>query len=114
MATKTTRTDTTETSVTEAAPDKAAKRRGPTLNRVSMIGRIATEPVLRYTSNGVAVSNFRLANNGTYEVQFHRIVAWRGLAEIAARYLSKGRLVYVSAPGQPDLDWPGRHGALRA
>ena len=73
MATKTTRTDTTETSVTEATAEKGARRRGPSLNRVSLIGRVATDPVLRYTPNGVAVTNFRLANNGTYAVQFHRI-----------------------------------------
>lgn len=112
MATKTTRTDTTETSVTEATPDKAAKRRGPSLNRVSMIGRVATDPVLRNTPNGVAVTNFRLANNGTYDVQFHRIVAWRGLAEIAAKYLSKGRLVYISGR-LGSRTWTGQDGVER-
>ena len=112
MATKTTRTDTTETSVADATPEKAARRRGPSLNRVSLIGRIATDPVLRYTPNGVAVTNFRLANNGTYEVQFHRIAAWRGLAEIATKYLSKGRLVYVSGR-LSSRTWTGRDGVQR-
>jgi single-strand DNA-binding protein len=41
------------------------------------------------------VTRFRIANSGTDEVQFHTIVAWRRLAEIAAEHLSKGRLVYV-------------------
>ena len=112
MATKTTRTDSTEPSVTEATPDKAAKGRGPSLNRVSMIGRIATDPVLRYTSNSVAVTNFRLANNGTSEVQFFRVVTWRGLAAIAAKYLTKGRLVYISGR-LGSRTWTGQDGVER-
>jgi single-strand DNA-binding protein len=105
-------TDRAVPRIIQRAPEKAAKRRGPSLNQVSMIGRIATDPVLRYTSNGVAVTNFRLANNGTYEVQFHRIVAWRGLAEIAAKYLSKGRLVYVSGR-LGSRTWTGQDGVER-
>lgn len=112
MATKTTRSDTTETTVTEASSEKGARRRGPSLNRVSLIGRIATDPMLRYTPKGAAVTNFRLANNGTYEVQFHTIVAWRGLAEIAAKYLSKGRLVYVSGR-LSSRTWTGSDGQDR-
>lgn len=69
--------------------------RGPSLNRVSLIGRLTADPVLRYTANGTALVRFRIANNGTDAVQFHNIVAWRKLGEIAAEYLSKGRLVYV-------------------
>lgn len=92
MATK----DKGTVSIEEATQHADRRRRGPFLNRLSLIGRVATTPVLRYTSNGVAVTNFRLANNGTDEVQFHTIVAWRGLAEIAAQYLSKGRLVFVA------------------
>jgi single-strand DNA-binding protein len=82
-----------------ATQDNAAqaerRQHGPSLNRVSLIGRVATEPRLRYTPNGIAVTSFRLATNGTEAVQFHTIIAWRGLADIAAQYLSKGRLVYV-------------------
>ena len=94
MATKVTAPD----AVTTANPDspQAPRRSGPSLNRVSLIGRLTADPKLRYTSKGTAVASFRVANNGTYEVQFHNIVAWRGLAEIAAEHLSKGRLVYLS------------------
>jgi single-strand DNA-binding protein len=93
MATK----DTVPTAATAATPDNppAARRRGPSLNRVSLIGRLTADPQLRYTTNGTAVTSFRIANNGTDEVQYHSIVAWRGLAEIAAQHLSKGRLVYI-------------------
>ncbi|MGH7722099.1 MAG: single-stranded DNA-binding protein [Candidatus Dormibacteria bacterium] len=94
MATKVTAPE----AVTTANPDtqSAPRRSGPSLNRVSLIGRLTADPKLRYTSNGAAVASFRIANNGTYETQFHNIVAWRGLAEIAAEHLSKGRLVYLS------------------
>ena len=112
MAAKTTRTDTTEMSVTETTPEKGARRRGPSLNRVSLIGRVATGPVLRHTPIGVPVARFRLANNGTYEVQFHTIVAWRGLGEIAGKYLAQGRLVYVSVQ-MSSRTWTGQDGVGR-
>ena len=94
MGTKVTAPD----AVTTATPDipPAPRRRGPSLNRVSLIGRLTADPKLRHTSNGTAVTSFRIANNGTDGVQFHNIVAWRGLAQIAAEHLSKGRLVYLS------------------
>jgi len=111
MATK----DQRPVSEEEATNDTAQaekRRRGPSLNSVSFIGRVATEPQLRYTPNGRAVTSFRLANNGTYDVQFHTIVAWRGLAEIAAQYLSKGRLVFVAGRLQ-GRTWTGQDGTPR-
>jgi single-strand DNA-binding protein len=80
---------------TDTAPKANRRRHGPSLNRVSLIGRLTADPQLRYTTNGVAVTNFRLANNGSEAVQVYPVVAWRGLAEIAAAYLSKGRLVCI-------------------
>lgn len=72
------------------------------LNRVILIGRMATDPELKYTPSGVAVSTFRVAVNRTYanasgerEADFIDIVAWRQTAEFAANYLGKGRLVAV-------------------
>jgi single-strand DNA-binding protein len=94
MSTKVTQSDTVATATPGTAP--APRRRGPSLNRVSLIGRLTADPKLRYTSNGTAVTSFRIANNGTEAVQFHNIVTWRGLAEVAAEHLSKGRLVYLS------------------
>jgi single-strand DNA-binding protein len=94
MATKVTAPDAVATATPDTAP--APRRRGPSLNRVSLIGRLTADPKLRYTSNGTAVVNFRIANNGTDAVQFHNVIARRGLAEIAAEHLSKGRLVYLA------------------
>jgi single-strand DNA-binding protein len=72
------------------------------LNRVCLIGRLTKEPELRYTPNGVAVSNFTLAVDrnfknaqGVRETDFLPCVAYRQLAELVANYLDKGRLASV-------------------
>jgi single-strand DNA-binding protein len=72
------------------------------LNRVILIGRVATDPEMKYTPSGVAVVNFRIAvdrpvasSKGERETDFINIVAWRQNAEFAANYLNKGRLIAV-------------------
>lgn len=76
------------------------------LNRVILIGRLASEPELKYTPSGIAVTQFRLAinrpmsaearsNGQEKQADFFTIVAWRQSAEFAANYLNKGRLVAV-------------------
>ena len=68
------------------------------LNRVILIGRLTRDPELRYTTNGTAVAQFTLAVNRRFnkdETDFIDIVAWRGLAENCANYLSKGSLAAV-------------------
>lgn len=71
------------------------------LNRVILIGRLTKDPELRYTTSGVAVTQFTLAvdrpfqNNGQKETDFIPIVTWRQLAETCANYLRKGRLAAV-------------------
>lgn len=72
------------------------------LNRVVLIGRLASDPELKYTPSGIAVTTFRLAvnrsfsnNQGEREADFIPIVVWRQSAEFAANYLTKGRLVAV-------------------
>lgn len=72
------------------------------LNRVILIGRLATEPELRYSTNGVAVTTFRLAvqrpftnQQGEREADFFPVVTWNKLAEVCAHNLGKGRLVAV-------------------
>ncbi|NLV15667.1 MAG: single-stranded DNA-binding protein [Syntrophomonadaceae bacterium] len=72
------------------------------LNRVILIGRLTRDPELRYTGNGIAVCTFSLAVNRPYvsqggerQADFIDIVAWRGLAENVANYMTKGRLVAV-------------------
>lgn len=74
------------------------------LNKVTLLGNLTRDVELKYTGNGTAVASFGLATNRTHkngagesieETEFHRIVAWSKLAEIADRFLSKGRKVYV-------------------
>lgn len=68
------------------------------LNRIILIGRLTRDPELKYTTNGTAICRFTLAVNRRYnrdEADFIDIVAWRGLAENCANYLSKGRLAAV-------------------
>lgn len=67
-------------------------------NRVILIGRLTRDPELRYTPNGVAVCKFNLAVQRRFnrdEADFVDIVAWRGLGENCAKYISKGSLVAI-------------------
>ncbi|MCB0834949.1 MAG: single-stranded DNA-binding protein [Bacteroidetes bacterium] len=75
-----------------------------TLNKVILIGRLGADPELRFTPNGAAVASFNMATNESYkdkegkpvdQTDWHRIVAWRKLAEICGQYLKKGSLVYI-------------------
>ena len=72
------------------------------LNHIILIGRLTREPEMRYTTNGIAVTNFTLAvernftnQQGERDVDFITIVTWRKLAENCAQHLGKGRLVAV-------------------
>jgi len=74
------------------------------VNKVILVGRLGRDPETRYTSGGQAVANFTLATDETYKdrsgerqkrTEWHRIVLWGKLAEIAQQYLKKGQLVYV-------------------
>ncbi len=68
------------------------------LNRTILVGRLAADPEVRYTTNEIPVAKFALAvgrpsKNGANEVDFINIVAWRGLAKICGEYLKKGKLI---------------------
>lgn len=74
------------------------------LNKVMLIGRLGQDPELRYTQQGASVCSFSLATDEGYKDQtgnmvekteWHRVVIWRKLAEIANQYLRKGSLVYI-------------------
>lgn len=88
------------------------------LNRVILIGRLATDPELKYTPSGIAVANFVLAVNrapnaqGEREADFIPIVVWRQSAEFAANYLTKGRMVAVDGRLQI-RSWVAQDGTRR-
>lgn len=67
------------------------------LNKSILCGRLVADPEVRYTSNEVAVTHFRLAinRNGSENADFIKCVAWGGLAKVCGEYLKKGRLVAV-------------------
>jgi len=73
-------------------------------NRVTLIGNLGQDPETKTTETGKKVSNFTLATNDGYknadgqkisETTWHNIVAWNGLADIAGKYLKKGKEVAV-------------------
>ncbi|OAJ75281.1 single-stranded DNA-binding protein [Brevibacillus sp. SKDU10] len=66
------------------------------MNRVILIGNLARDVEMKYTTNGVPVATFTLAvnrrvQNGHNEADFINIVVWRQLADLCANYLSKGK-----------------------
>ena len=74
------------------------------VNKVILIGNLGVDPELRYTPQGTAVANFRLATNESWtdkngqkqdRTEWHRIVVWGKLAELCGEYLQKGRQVYL-------------------
>ena len=91
------------------------------LNKVMLIGNLGADPELRFTANGAAVANFRIACSRTYTdrdgqrqevTEWVTIVAWQRLAELVGQYLSKGRPVYVEGRLQT-RQWQDREGNNR-
>jgi single-strand DNA-binding protein len=70
------------------------------VNTASVLGRLGADPELRYTSTGKPVCNVRLATTyrrgDTDETEWHDVVAWGKLAELAARLCVKGDRLHVS------------------
>jgi single-strand DNA-binding protein len=73
-------------------------------NRVTLIGNLGQDPETKTTETGKKVTHFTLATDDGYknsdgqkvnETTWHNIVAWNGLADIAGKYLKKGRQVAV-------------------
>ena len=73
------------------------------INKVILVGHLGKDPEMRHLEGGVAVASFPLATSETFnkdgrkveQTEWHNIVMWRGLAEVAAKYLQKGKLVYI-------------------
>src|SRR5262245_50112805 len=73
------------------------------INNVTLVGRMAMDPELKYTNSGKAVCSFRIAvdrqfkdGEGNRETDFIDIVAWQHSAEFAANYLAKGDMVGIT------------------
>lgn len=74
------------------------------LNKVILVGRLASDPEIRTTPSGQTVCSFRLATNRVWtdstgqkqeKTDFHSIVLWQRLAEISSQFLAKGSLVLI-------------------
>lgn len=74
------------------------------LNKVTLIGNLGNEPTIQNLEGNIKVAKFSLAttehfkdSNGQNQsnTDWHNIVLWRGLADLAEKYLHKGSLVYV-------------------
>jgi len=71
------------------------------MNKLHIIGNLTKDPELRTTSTGVNACTFTVAVNrrrkaeGQPEADFFRVTAWRGLADVCSRHLSKGNRVAV-------------------
>ena len=89
------------------------------LNKIFVMGRLTRDPELRRTNNGTAVASFALAvdrdfknADGTKDTDFIDIVAWRGTAEFASKYFTKGRMAVVEGRLQM-RDWQDKNGNNR-
>src|SRR5688572_23471698 len=74
------------------------------VNRVMLIGNLGRDPDVQYLEGNIAVAKFPLATTETFkdragklisQTEWHTVVLWRGLAELAQKYLHKGSLVYI-------------------
>jgi hypothetical protein len=80
------------------------------INKVILVGHLGKDPEVRHLEGGVAVASFPLATSETFnkdgrkveQTEWHNIVMWRGLADVAAKFLQKGKLVYIE--GKPIIN----------
>jgi len=91
------------------------------VNKVMLIGRLGGDPEVKYTPDGLMITNFTLATdeqrkdkNGEriQKTEWHRIVTFGKLAEICGNYLSKGRLVFIEGRIQTRA-WEDKEGIKR-
>ena len=91
------------------------------VNKVILVGRLGRDPETRYTGGGQAVANFSMATDETYKdkngerqkrTEWHKIVVWSKLAEIAQQYLKKGSLLYLEGRLQT-REWQDKEGQKR-
>ena len=91
------------------------------VNKVILIGRLGKDPEMRFTPSGKAVTNFSMATSESWKdaagerqekTEWHKIQIWGPLAEIAAKYLSKGKQVYVEGRLQT-REWEDQSGQKR-
>jgi single-strand DNA-binding protein len=91
------------------------------LNKALLIGRLGSDPEVRYTQGGMPVANFNVATNEVWNdksgakqerTEWHKIVVFNKQAEIVGKYLKKGREVFIEGRIQTK-DWQDKDGNKR-
>jgi len=91
------------------------------INKVILVGNLGKDPEVRHLEGGTAVAKFPLATTESYknregqrvsQTEWHNIVVWRGLAEIAGKYLNKGMQVYIEGKIK-NRSWDDKDGNKR-
>ena len=91
------------------------------LNRATIIGRLTRDPEVRSTPSGKSVASFSVATGRTWtdsagvkqkDTEFHNLVLWGKLGEIAGQYLKKGAKVFLEGRLKT-RDWTGQDGVKR-
>ena len=81
------------------------KKMSSSVNKVILIGNLGKDPEVRHLESGVGVANFSIATSENYkdrktgervtQTEWHNVVLWRGLADVAEKYLKKGDKIYI-------------------
>ncbi|PTR05620.1 single-strand binding protein [Nitrosospira sp. Nsp5] len=91
------------------------------LNKVCLIGNLGNDPEMRYTVDGVAITNLSIATSEKWKdkdgkkqekTEWHRIVFYKGLAEVAGEYLKKGAMIYLEGKLRT-REWEDKEGIKR-
>ena len=91
------------------------------LNKVLLIGNVGKDPEIRHLESGASVASFSLATTERYRdkngeskeiTEWHNIVAWRQLADLASNYIKKGTQIYVEGRIRT-RSWDDQNGAKR-
>ncbi len=91
------------------------------VNKVILVGHLGKDPEVRHLENGVNVASFSLATTETITTksgerqdltEWHNIVVWRGLADVAEKYLRKGKQIYLEGKIRT-RSWDDKEGVKR-
>ncbi len=92
------------------------------VNKVILVGHLGKDPEVRYLESGVARVHFTIATTESYkdrnsgerisQTEWHNVVLWRKLAEVAEKYLKKGNAVYIEGKLR-SRNWQDRDGNAR-
>lgn len=86
------------------------------VNCAILIGRLGADPEIKYTTDGLMITSFRIATTEKWKdnekTEWHRIITFKKLAEICGSYLKKGSLVYITGRIQT-RSWEDKEGVKR-